>query len=468
MKNRKQKNIYLILFSLVLIVGVAYAILQANLQINGTTKIGANTWDVHFKANTITPTTGSVTIDTTNNEQAATIDNASQVSYVVKLAQPGDFYEFTVDVENTGSIDAMLDSISSKIKIGSGEEVEIIPTGQNRNIPSYLDYSVAYSDGTAIAAKQELLGNGGIETIKVRVEFKTDIEANDLPQTDQTITFKFQMNYVQKDDTSIPVGGIPSSFSTDEWSTIIRAVKRGDISTYSVGDTKTVDLGTFGTHTLRVANTSTPSECSTNGFSQTACGFVLEFADIITTHQMNPYNNSANSNGDGNKGGWKYSDMRAYLNSGKYLEETANEIDYTNGGIYNALPSVLKNAIIDTTVVSGYGQYDSTNFTTTDKLYLLSPHEVWEDVDNNTSGGIDYYDTAYNNTRQLDYYKNNNVTTSSCDAAKKKNGNSYSWWWLRSAYSNFNSYFFNVRTTGNWGTGSSNATSGVSPAFRIA
>ena len=187
MKSKNQKiTIYFVLFSLILVVGIAYAILQANLQINGTTKIASNTWDVHFKANTITPTVGSVTIDTTNNEQAATIDNASQVSYIVKLALPGDFYEFTVDVENTGSIDAMLDSISSKIKIGSGEEVEIIPTGQNRNLPAYLDYSVAYSDGTAIAAKQELLGNGGIETVKVRVEFKTDIEANELPQTDQT------------------------------------------------------------------------------------------------------------------------------------------------------------------------------------------------------------------------------------------------------------------------------------------
>ena len=79
----------------------------------------------------------------------------------------------------------------------------------------------------------------------------------------------------------------PVSFSTDSWETIVNAVKNNNISKYKVGDTKTIDMGTYGTHTLRIANTSTPSECSTAGFSQTACGFVLEFADIITTHTMN-------------------------------------------------------------------------------------------------------------------------------------------------------------------------------------
>ena len=55
----------------------------------------------------------------------------------------------------------------------------------------------------------------------------------------------------------------PVAFSTDSWETIVSAVKSGNISVYKVGDTKEIDLGTtYGTHTLRVANTSTPSECS--------------------------------------------------------------------------------------------------------------------------------------------------------------------------------------------------------------
>ena len=77
----------------------------------------------------------------------------------------------------------------------------------------------------------------------------------------------------------------PNSFATDSWPTIINAVKNNNIGKYNIGDTKTIDMGTYGTHTLRIANTSTPSECSTSGFSQSACGFVLEFADINTCYE---------------------------------------------------------------------------------------------------------------------------------------------------------------------------------------
>ena len=45
-----------------------------------------------------------------------------------------------------------------------------------------------------------------------------------------------------------------------------------------VGDTKEVDLGSFGTHTVRISNMS---KCTNGETSETACGFVVEFADII-------------------------------------------------------------------------------------------------------------------------------------------------------------------------------------------
>ena len=163
---------------------------------------------------------------------------------------------------------------------------------------------------------------------------------------------------------------------------------------------------------------------------------------------MNPYTNGS-TNGDGNKGGWEYSEMRTYVNS----------------DIYNALPTTLKNGIKNTTVVSGHGPNDSANFTTTDKLYLLSTKEVWEKE--GTSNVINN-DTAEAETRQLDYYKNNNVTTSNYSGAIKKNGTSDSRWWLRSACSLTDYTFFDVTSDGGWNYKLiSYNTSGVSPAFRI-
>ena len=71
-------------------------------------------------------------------------------------------------------------------------------------VPSYLDYSVTYSDGTTIAPNHLLAANTS-ETYKVRVEFKRDIEESDLPTTDQTNTFSFGVSYVQSDSTAIAV-----------------------------------------------------------------------------------------------------------------------------------------------------------------------------------------------------------------------------------------------------------------------
>ena len=249
------------------------------------------------------------------------------------------------------------------------------------------------------------------------------------------------------DDSLCP----PLDFATASWSDIANASQEELQAIMEAGTTKDVDLGEFGVHQVRIANVSTPSECSGSGFSQTACGFVIEFADIITTHRMNPYTDGT-TNGDGNKGGWPASEMRTYVNS----------------DIYNALPTELKSVIINTTVVSGYGENDSSNFTSTDKLYLLSTHEVWQDGDGDTSYGIDYYDKAYNNTRQLDYYSSQNVTTSSYSGAIKQQNGSNSSWWLRSATFRNSYHFYSVADSGNWETHYSDYTTpGVSPAFRI-
>ena len=230
----------------------------------------------------------------------------------------------------------------------------------------------------------------------------------------------------------------PSTFSTDSWATIVSSVKAGNTRGYKVGETKTIDLGTtYGTHTLRIANTTTPSECSASGFSQSACGFVLEFADIILYKEFN----SSTSN----TGGWSSSELRTFINN----------------DIYNALPVDLRNIIIDTVVVSGHGKSNSTNFVTTDKLYLLAPKEIFSNWSNS-------YDTAKSLTRTFDYYISAGVTTSNYSGAKKYKGTSAYYWWLRSAYSTSNSDFFRVNRSGGWsGSNTATAANGVSPAFRI-
>ena len=227
-----------------------------------------------------------------------------------------------------------------------------------------------------------------------------------------------------------------NQFAIDSWATIAANVKAGNTSAYQVGATKEVDMGSLGTHTVRVANISS---CTNGETSETACGFVVEFADIISKYAMN-------SNGTV-VGGWPASEMRTYV----------------NGTVYNALPSDLQNVIATTKVVSSHGNTSGeTNFTSSDKLYLLSTKEIW-------GNGISY-DTATAETRQLDYYKNKGVTTSNYSEAIKLYDGSYSNWWTRSASkgTGLNSFFF-VKSYGAWfDEYSADTTFGVSPAFRIA
>ena len=233
-----------------------------------------------------------------------------------------------------------------------------------------------------------------------------------------------------------------TKFELDSWTTIATNVRNGNTGDYNVGDTKEVNLGTtYGTHTLRIANTTTPSECSTSGFSQTACGFVLEFADIITTYEMNDT--------DTNVGGWPASSM----------------YDFVNYDIYNSLPSDLKSTIIDTTVVSSHGSTNGENFTSIDKLYLLSLKEVYSDWSTNSYSS---YDSAKDLTRTLDYYINKNVTSSDNSETIKKYKTTDSWWWLREAHSNYDHSFFIVPTDDySYLSTYANTSGGVSPAFRI-
>ena len=229
------------------------------------------------------------------------------------------------------------------------------------------------------------------------------------------------------------------SFAEDSWETIVEMVRTGKASeVYNVGDTKEVTLNANDseqTFTVRIANMSTPEECSSEGFSQTACGFVVEFVDIIGYYNMNSTSTT--------KGGWPASEIYSSVND----------------TVYNALPSDLRNAIIDTYTVSGHGQSDSSNFISTDKLYLLTVKEVY--------GSNISYDTVQEETRQLDYYNTNNVTTENYSGAIKMYEGSADSWWLRSAYSGTSEHFYYVHDFGDWVYTYATLPIGVAPAFRI-
>ena len=375
--------------------------------------------------------------DTAKNNKVVTGD--LELTYTdtneISLANviPGDSFTKEISVKNTGTLDVKYNLVwQSLTNTITNNELVIEATCKRLN-------SSGTEEGTCESISQTPVSSN---TIKKKIS----IEPNITHEYTVKVTFidtGEPQNYNKNKSFSGKLGieeYVPTQFEKDSWTAIVANVKANKISQYNVGDTKEVDMGTYGTHTLRIANTSTPSECSTEGFSQTACGFVLEFADIIAEHKMNDTNTNA--------GGWPATTMRTFVNN----------------DIYNAIPSEIKNAIIDTTVVSGHGSTSGeTNFTSTDKLYLLSTAEVWAQGSSNTVST----DTARDVTRQLDYYKNLSVTTSNKSGAIKKNGTSASYWWLRAATSSSTYNFLSVYNNGGWANDPASISRGVAPAFRL-
>ncbi len=177
MKKTKRRLSVVVLLLLLMSVTIGYSALSSSLNITGTSKINNAKWDVKF-AN-VEVQTGSV-----DPVAAPTIDASGlNITYEVNLNTPGDYYEFTVDVKNSGSVAAKLSALPTISGVGSAQDV-------------YTNYSFTHTDGTAIAVG-ETIAAGASTNFTVRVEFDRNITAAQLPTTAQTMSLSVGMNYVQ-------------------------------------------------------------------------------------------------------------------------------------------------------------------------------------------------------------------------------------------------------------------------------
>ena len=166
MKKKKNSSFVVIALLLIVTISIGYAALSTTLNINGTSTIKTQTWDVHFanvKATTITE------------------GKTTEVTYNVALNQPGSVYEFTVDVVNGGTIAA---------------KTSAIPTLGGNTQPTIFNYTVTWSDGSPITANTALAA-GDKKTVKVRIEYKKDITAAQLPSADTALSLTCSIPYVQ-------------------------------------------------------------------------------------------------------------------------------------------------------------------------------------------------------------------------------------------------------------------------------
>ena len=145
LKNRKTLTLVLCLILVsVFTLTIAYAALNAVLTIQGSSQVSSAEWDIHL-ANPVVKS-GSATTD------EPTLTNGKSLTFSTTLNMPGDFYEFTVDVINAGSIDAMIEKVTKTPELTADQA-------------KYLKYEVSYANGEELTTKQLVKKNSSVSFV---------------------------------------------------------------------------------------------------------------------------------------------------------------------------------------------------------------------------------------------------------------------------------------------------------------
>ena len=183
--NVNRKMLYMVLGIILVSVfslTIVYAALSVTLNINGNAEVPAANWDIHLENPKVK--SGSV------NNNVPTI-SGNNLTFSASLTTPGDYYEFTVDVVNGGDIDAMIDSVVKTPELTTEQA-------------KYFKYEVSYQNGEDVSTKQTLK-KGTSTPIKVRIEYRNDLIASDLPTVTSNLGLKLTLIYVQSDGSGSEV-----------------------------------------------------------------------------------------------------------------------------------------------------------------------------------------------------------------------------------------------------------------------
>lgn len=165
----RKKFILLIIFAVLMSTTTVYAYQKDLIKIN---EGKASVFDITY--NNVRKIEGNGSVETENN---------TDINLNTELNEPGDYTEYVVDITNNSNKTAVIDTVV-KGKL----------TEQQKK---YIDYKIEYLDGKEVKPG-DVFNRGETKTAKIRVEYLENISQEDLPKTDEKISFSFDITMVEK------------------------------------------------------------------------------------------------------------------------------------------------------------------------------------------------------------------------------------------------------------------------------
>lgn len=182
LKRRKNqnKNLFSLLITLLLFMGIGYAYISSQVFMSGTATAQKQKWNIELT---------NLTIDqdsTATTESIKLIDRKLEGHFTASLNSIDDYYSFYFDIENNGTIDAMLSNIELK--------------GLSESEKENIDYTINYYNGETINTNDKLPVDD-FETIELKVKYKDTSTI-----TSGSYNLSFNIQYNQSNENSVDRG----------------------------------------------------------------------------------------------------------------------------------------------------------------------------------------------------------------------------------------------------------------------
>ena len=342
--NRAQKNyIILGLSVIVLIMAVGYAAFSSQLKISGTSSV-TSSWDVEITNIESTNVIGSAT-----NGSAPTYTKTT-ATFNTNLVSPGDSITYDVTVENKGSVDATLKTITK--------------TDTNNSAILFETSGIKEGDSLLVGAKAHML---------VKVTYNQAIASQ---PKNLTSTLKVTLDYVQKSSSTVTPS---TSLAADKLKENVVTTGDGlyadttEAGRYIYRGANPNNYITLGSDTYRIISVESDNTLKVikNGrigskvFDEQTARFSTNSTDYCTStvgcKVWGSKTTMLDTNGNNvtqmpkEVGGTLYNlpEKEAYLNT------------YLNNDWYNSLSSSVQNLIVSHMFNVGVAKYDETNLSNT-------------------------------------------------------------------------------------------------------